>query len=195
MLQTASLPSLAAFSLMVAASASAQAAEALPYDCTRLGQAIGAPVTEMTAAPDEGWQHAPDEARLVCTWLTQPSAKALDGQTLAKEDWSDVGTLTAQVVVYDSPLTREDAAMMNAGHKIPEGLAHDLDGAWIMAFKEPKMTDQLGIMPPEVLYENMGVSIAYANAFVSPEHTGSSLTVGWSIEKALKVMSDIVAAL
>lgn len=97
-----------------------QAAEPLRYDCDLMARDIGPPVTGMTAAPDNGWQNGPDEARLICSWYSGPAVKAATEQVLNREDYKDVGVLTAQLAVYDSPLARRDAEWMNAAFDVPE---------------------------------------------------------------------------
>lgn len=170
----------------------ARSAETLPYDCATLAKTIGAPATEMTPAPDEGWQHAPDEARLVCTWYNGPAAKALEGETLAGEDWSAPGALTAQIVVHESPLPRGAAAVIKAAYDLPEEIGKDLKGAWLMSLKTPEFSEVLGLLAPELYLENLSVSIAWANGFAAPQNSESALTVGWSVERAARVMSEIV---
>lgn len=163
------------------------AAEALRYDCNQMAQEIGFPVSEMVAAPDNGWQIGLEEARLICTWYSQSGVKAAQKQRLTREDYKDIGALTGQVVVYDHPLRRADAAMMNAAFDVQEGLA-DAE-AWIFSFKEPDISAKLGVLAPEILLNDLGVSLAYANSFATRVGTGSSLTVGWSIETSARILA------
>lgn len=179
--------------LIASTFSAADAADAVRYDCERLGKTIGSPVTEMTAAADEGWRHAPDEARLVCTWFTQPAAKVVEGQPLVTEEWSDVGALSVQVVVSDEPLTQDAAAMINIAHELPPELAGQFEGAWIMSLKNPVYSELLDILAPQVIYDDLAVSVAYGNGFASPKNTGSALTVGWSVETALKILKEVAA--
>lgn len=148
---------------------------------------IGPPVTDMTAAPDNGWQNGPDEARLICSWYSRPAAKAAAGQVLNREDYKDVGVLTAQLAIYDSPFSRGDAELMNAAFDVPEGLAPE--SAWLFSLKPLEMTDKLGINPPELRLGDIGVSVAYANSFATDVGTGSALTVGWSVERAARSLA------
>lgn len=180
--------------LIASTFSAADAADAVRYDCERLGKTIGSPVTEMTAAADEGWRHAPDEARLVCTWFTQPAAKVVEGQPLVTEEWSDVGALSVQVVVSDEPLTQDAAAMINIAHELPPELAGQFEGAWIMSLKNPVYSELLDILAPQVIYDDLAVSVAYGNGFASPKNTGSALTVGWSVETALKILKEAAAS-
>ena len=168
------------------------APQALPYDCAMAAQAIGGPVDEMEPAPDQGWQLGPDEARLVCSWYTKPAAKAAGGQVLNREDYKDVGTLTAQLVIYGDPLRRADAEMMNAAHDLPPEL--DIAGAWLFSLKPLKMDGKLGIFPPEIMSDSLGVSVAYANSFATTTGTGSALTTGWSVATAARILTAATAA-
>lgn len=192
MTQITSFPAFAVIALMSFPWASAHAAEAVRYDCSLMAQDIGSPVTEMQAAPDEGWQHGPDEARLVCSWYTDAGAKAVNGQTLSREDYKDVGVLTGQVVVYDAPLERDGAAMMNAAHDVPAGLAPD--GAWLFSLKPLELNAKIGILAPELMYDGIGVSVGYGNGFVTATGTGGALTTGWSVEAAARIMAQAAVA-
>lgn len=164
-----------------------QAAKALPFDCGLMASAIGVPVATMVPADESGWQHGPQEARLICSWHTQAAAKAIAEQKMTPEAYQDAGVLTAQLVVYDTPLQRAEAAMMNAAFDIPAGLAPN--EAWLFSFKQPDMAAKLGILPPEILHGSLGVSVAFANSFVSDTGTGSQLTVGWSVETAARILT------
>lgn len=168
-----------------------QAAEALRYDCSLMAQDIGAPVNDMVAGPDLGWQIGADEARLICTWHSHPSAKAAQGQQLSREEYKDVGALSGQVVVYDNPITRADATLLNAAVDLPADT--DLPGAWLLSMKKVDLNAKLGVLPPEVIFDGVGVSVAYANSFATTTGTGSALTVGWSVGAAARIMAAAAA--
>lgn len=173
--------------LLLASPGGLQAAEALRYDCSLMAADIGAPVSDMTAAPDHGWQTDGEDARLICSWYSPPAAKAAGGQALSGEDYKDVGVLTAQLVVYGAPLTRDAAAMINAASDLPAGLAPD--AAWLFSLKNPDLTAILGAIPPEIMFEDLGVSVAYGNSFATDSGTGSRLTTGWSVEAAARILA------
>lgn len=190
------LPLLRVLALMFIPFGALQAAEPLRYDCGLMAQHIGAPVSDMVAAPDQGWQIGPEEARLVCTWYTRPGAKAAAGQLLNREDYKDVGALSGQLVVYDNQIRRADAAMLNAAFDLPPDLSPDPDGAgaWLFSLKKLDMAAKLGVLPPELIFDGLGISVGYANSFATTTGTGSALTTGWSVAAAARILAAVADA-
>lgn len=158
--------------------------------CDDIATAIGTPLDNMHPDPSNtpAWVENPDERQLLCSWVTDSALKAMNGQALSAAELQDAGQIMAQVMIYKNPAEVEQLRSHADVHDLP--FADAGADLWIFDISpEIDFTEAAGLIPPQLILHDLGVTISTMPLLMTPPTSFSDLTKGWSVEAGARVIT------
>lgn len=176
---------------LLVASAGASLADAPNISCEQIGAAIGAPITAMKPDPstEPAWIDNPDAYQIICSWVTEPALKMMQGSMPSDAELGDVGQISAQLFVHKDLKEVGELRSNAPKHPLPASI-NDPD-SWVFAIGALDYDDIAGPMPPELYKAELSTTISTLPLFMEMPKSFQSLTKGWSVQAGLRVIEMV----
>lgn len=178
-------------SVMLAAAASTSFAAAPDITCDQIGAAIGAPITAMKPDPsaEPAWIDNPDAYQIICSWVTEPAFKMMQGGALSDAELEDVGQVLVQLFVHKD--LQEIAALRREAPKHPLPMTTADPDFWVFAIGKLDYDETAGLMPPQLYKAELATTISTMPLLMGSPRSFQPLTKGWSIQAGIQVIEMV----
>lgn len=157
--------------------------------CEDIGAAIGAPLAEMAPDPssDPAWIDNPDAYQIICSWVTQPALRMMQGHFPDAEALNNLGQVSVQLFAHKDAAKVSKLRGATPVHPLP--FDTPVPDAWIFAMTgPPDYSEAAGAMPPELYLGALSASISTLPLGPGMPASFAPLTKGWSVEAGLRVI-------
>lgn len=158
--------------------------------CEDIGAAVGAPLAEMAPDPssEPAWIDNPDAYQIICSWVTQPALRMMQGSFPDDAGLKNLGQVSVQLFAHKDAGKVSKLRDGTPVHPLP--FDTPVPDAWIFAMDgPPDYSENAGLMPPELYVGGISASVSTIPLAPGLPASFAPLTKGWSVEAGLRVIN------